>query len=261
MLWIRHHCIRLPPSSLEYTDPLIKVWKWECSVSANVQPGDGNYIKLTKGEQERTLKNTTKLEGAYARNKTWEGGRILPKSGIQILGQSVDVAHWMAEKFTGLPGQRWSGSASRPRLVGREWPAGVLMYFWSCLWVTAVELPEKPTEELAAKKFPTELGLGLGLGRTGYILGNELGFPLTLPLWSQLCSCCWYHKGCGLLSVLPPTWCCRSKKKQRAVKSDSVSCILPVPSIDSDQHHACKDNYSSITSRPSRVDLELGSSK
>lgn len=51
-------------------DPLIKVWKWECSVSAKVQPGDGNYIKLTKGEQERTLKNTTKLEGEYARNKT-----------------------------------------------------------------------------------------------------------------------------------------------------------------------------------------------
>lgn len=26
-----------------------------------------------------------------------------PKTGIQILGQSVDAAHWMAEKFTGLP--------------------------------------------------------------------------------------------------------------------------------------------------------------
>lgn len=66
--------------------------------------------------------------------------------------------------------------------MGREWPAGVLMNFLSCLWVTAVELAEKPTEELAAKKFPTELGLGLGLGRTGNILGNELGLPSTLPL-------------------------------------------------------------------------------
>ena len=47
--------------------------------SVMVQPGDRNYIKLTKGEQERTLKNITKLEGECARNKTWEGGRILPE--------------------------------------------------------------------------------------------------------------------------------------------------------------------------------------
>ena len=30
-----------------------------------------------------------------------EGGSS--PSGIQTLGQSMDVAHWMAEKFTGLP--------------------------------------------------------------------------------------------------------------------------------------------------------------
>lgn len=44
--------MRLPPSSLEHVGPLIKVWKWECSVSAKVQAGDRSYVKLTKGEQK-----------------------------------------------------------------------------------------------------------------------------------------------------------------------------------------------------------------
>lgn len=48
------------------------------------------------------------MEGEYERNKTWEGGRILPMGGIQAIGQSMDTAHWMAENVTGL---------SRPEVV------------------------------------------------------------------------------------------------------------------------------------------------